>query len=106
MPEKNVSSNPPPLTCPPLVWTIMTLVRGAVRAETTSMQGLIRFCYGFWGTVFLNVTLLFLAWGFLTSYTVIIGDELPSVLKSKKKSSGGDDGGEWWWNTFKKKKRG
>ncbi len=68
----------------------MTLVRGAVRADTTSMQGLVKFCYGYWGTVFLNLSLLSLAWGFLATYTVIIGDELPAVLHSKKLKVVGD----------------
>lgn len=60
----------------------MILVRGSIKSETTSMQGLVKFCFGKYGTVFLNLFLLILAWGFLATYTVIIGDEVPSLMVS------------------------
>jgi sodium-coupled neutral amino acid transporter 11 len=60
----------------------MILVRGSIKAEATSMQSLVRFCFGKYGTMALNAFLLILAWGFLATYTVIIGDEVPSLLES------------------------
>lgn len=40
-----------------------------------------RFCFGAPGVVVLNISLIFLCWGSIAAYTVILGDVLPDVLK-------------------------
>ena len=62
-------------------YTIMALVKASVKSNTSSFQELVEFCFGRVGIICLNIMLLFFTWGILASFSVILADEMPAVLK-------------------------
>lgn len=62
-------------------FTIMTLVHSAVLTNKTSIQELVKHCFGKWGEAILNIMLFLNTWGCMASYTVIIGDVMPNVMR-------------------------
>ncbi|KAL3899290.1 MAG: hypothetical protein SGCHY_002149 [Lobulomycetales sp.] len=62
-------------------WTIMTLIRASVIAKKDTAQEMMVYCFGKAGEIVINITLLLNSWGTAISYSVIIGDVVPDVLR-------------------------
>lgn len=61
-------------------WSILTLAKASQKSKTKDIQSLARHCFGAPGVIVLNASLIFITWGSIAAYTVILGDVLPDVL--------------------------
>lgn len=61
-------------------WSIMVLVRSAEVTGKKTIQSLLHYCFGYTGEITINIALVFIAWGAMAAYVIILGDVLPKVL--------------------------
>lgn len=50
-------------------WSIMTLVKASVKSGSISVQQLMHFCFGCYGEIALNFSLIFITYGSIAAYS-------------------------------------
>jgi sodium-coupled neutral amino acid transporter 11 len=81
-----------------MMFSSYLFVKSGVKVKAYTAQDLMFYCFGKYGIVFVNLFSFLATYGFIVSYTVIIGDNAPAVLRSILQAS--DDTKLFGFNNF------